>query len=147
MHIAVISDTHDKLDPRLLDLLNSADEIWHLGDVCNPNTLSSLYSLGRYLQIVRGNNDYTDWPLVINRKIHDHMLYVTHIPPTTPPPKAQIVLHGHTHLFRDETTPDGIRWLNPGSISFPRKEAHPSFAWLEICPKKPVRWTPVFIPQ
>ena len=39
MRIAVISDTHDRYPPGLPDRLREADEIWHLGDVCAPETL------------------------------------------------------------------------------------------------------------
>src|SRR5437660_11364829 len=35
MRIAVISDTHNRVPPQLPELLAEADEIWHLGDVCD----------------------------------------------------------------------------------------------------------------
>ena len=38
--IAVISDTHDFVPPGLPARLAAADEIWHLGDVCEPETLA-----------------------------------------------------------------------------------------------------------
>ena len=38
--IAVISDTHDHVPPGLVGRLTEADEIWHLGDVCEPDVLA-----------------------------------------------------------------------------------------------------------
>ena len=38
--IAVIADTHDRYPPGLPGRLAGADEIWHLGDVCEPETLA-----------------------------------------------------------------------------------------------------------
>ena len=39
MRIAVISDTHDRFPLTLPARLKGADEIWHLGDVCEPAVL------------------------------------------------------------------------------------------------------------
>ena len=146
MRIAVISDTHNKLPVDILPFFHGADELWHLGDVCAPSTLDDLYSLGIPLQVILGNNDFADWPISITREIHGFSFHITHIPPSHTPPGARFILHGHTHIPRDETLKDGSRWLNPGSLSFPRHGHSPSFAWLEISPGKPVSWEPVFLP-
>ncbi len=53
---------------------------------------------------------------------------------------AQVLLHGHTHVPRDETDPSGVRWLNPGCITRPNRGAPASFAWLTLEPGKPLRW-------
>jgi predicted phosphodiesterase len=50
------------------------------------------------------------------------------------------VLHGHTHVPRDETDPLGVRWLNPGCITRPNRGAPASFAWLTVTRGKPLRW-------
>jgi predicted phosphodiesterase len=50
-----------------------------------------------------------------------------------------VVLHGHTHVPRDETI-DGVRWLNPGSASQPRGGSAAGFAWLTIGRSGRVRW-------
>ena len=51
-------------------------------------------------------------------------LYLTHghlpLPPLHP---GMVVLSGHTHVKRDETV-DGIRYLNPGSVSIPKDGTH-----------------------
>ena len=39
---------------------------------------------------------------------------------------CDIVMYGHTHAYHDEVI-DGVRFLNPGSIAFPRKGELPSY--------------------
>lgn len=39
---------------------------------------------------------------------------------------CDIVMYGHTHVYRDEVI-DGVRFLNPGSITFPRKGEPPTY--------------------
>ncbi len=45
--------------------------------------------------------------------------------------KADLILHGHDHIEHDEII-DGIRVVNPGSITHPRSGNKPSYAILEI---------------
>ena len=56
MRIAVISDTHDKYPEDLPARLQDADEIWHLGDVCEPETLVEFKQLGKPLHILDISN-------------------------------------------------------------------------------------------
>ena len=58
LRIAVFADTHDRYPPDLPGLLADADELWHLGDVCDPATLVEFEQLGPPLTVVRGNNDW-----------------------------------------------------------------------------------------
>ncbi len=139
MRIAVLSDTHDKFPPKLPSRLRDADEIWHLGDVCASETLVEFEQLGRPLHIVRGNCDAEyDWPLALTLTREGVRFFLTHIPPERTPAGAQVVLHGHTHVPRDETIV-GVRWLNPGCITGPRG-APPSFAWLTVEDGKITSW-------
>lgn len=132
MRIAVIADTHDKFPEAIAPELASADEIWHLGDVCQPEVLSQINHLGPPVVIVRGNNDWTmEWPLVQSLERHDFRFLLVHIPPRGAPRGCDAVLHGHTHVPRDEVI-DGIRYLNPGCLTRPNRGAPPSYAILEI---------------
>jgi putative phosphoesterase len=141
MRIAVISDTHDRYPPKLPGRLRDADEIWHLGDVCAPETLVEFEQLGPPLCVVRGNGDAHPWPLALDLERGGVRFHLTHIPPRHAPDFAKaasgrpaiprVILHGHTHVARDETDPRGVRWLNPGAISRPR-DGGASFAWLTI---------------
>lgn len=131
MRIAVISDTHDLFPPTLPGRLEKADEIWHLGDVCDPATLSAFEDLGMPLRVVRGNCDAHPWPLKLDMKRSGMRFFLTHIPPRRVPTGCVAVLHGHTHVPRDETIGQ-VRWLNPGCITRPNRGAPASFAWLTI---------------
>ena len=67
MRIAVISDTHDRYPAGLPERLRGADEIWHLGDVCAPETLVEFLQLGPPLRLVMGNCDAEPgWPLTLD---------------------------------------------------------------------------------
>jgi putative phosphoesterase len=141
MRIAVFSDTHDRYPPGLPKRMKGADEIWHLGDVCAPETLKEFEQLGRPLHVVMGNCDaFAGWPLVLTLEREGVRFYLTHIPPARLMPGITTVLHGHTHVARDEVV-NGVRWLNPGCITRPKSETRPSFAWLEVHQGKPLDWT------
>lgn len=140
MRIAVFSDTHDRYAPNLPGRLRAADELWHLGDVCDPATLVEFEQLGPPLRVVRGNCDtHEAWPLALELEREGVRFYLTHIPPDTPPAGFAAVLHGHTHVPRDETIA-GVRWLNPGCVTRPRDGRRPSFAWLTVEHGTLTRW-------
>lgn len=133
LHIAVISDTHDRVPAALPGRLRGASEIWHLGDVCSPTTLALFAQVGPPLRVVAGNcDDNADWPLALDLTRGGTRFHLVHIPPKKAPAGAQFVLHGHTHVPRDETDAAGVRWLNPGCITRPNRGAPASFAWLTI---------------
>lgn len=140
MRIAVLSDTHNRYPPTLPGRLRGADEIWHLGDVCAPDTLLAFEQLGPPLRVVVGNCDAFPWPLTLDLVRAGLRFHLVHIPPGRVPPGTQCVLHGHTHVPRDETDPAGVRWLNPGCITRPNRGAPASFAWLTLEKGRPVRW-------
>ena len=120
-----------------------ADELWHLGDVCDPATLVEFEQLGPPLTVVRGNNDWlASWPLHLRIERHGREFHLEHIAPRRAPPGAHFVLSGHTHVPSDHLDPAGVRWLNPGCISRPRARVR-SFAWLHIAPDGAVEWLPV----
>jgi putative phosphoesterase len=139
MRIAVISDTHDRVPAKLPGRLKDADEIWHLGDVCDPTVLAEFEAIGPPVRVVLGNCDsWPAWPMALDLEREGVRFHLTHIPPTHAPAGAQAVLHGHTHVPRDEVI-EGVRWLNPGCITRPRGTP-PSFAWLTVEGGKLVSW-------
>ncbi|MBI3887426.1 MAG: metallophosphoesterase family protein [Opitutae bacterium] len=141
MRIAVISDTHDRYPPQFPQRLAGADEIWHLGDVCERTTLVEFESLGVPLRVVIGNNEeHALWPVALTLERAGLKFFLTHIPPDAAPPGVGFVLHGHTHVPRDETDGRGVRWLNPGCITRPNRGARASFAWLTVEAGRPVDW-------
>jgi putative phosphoesterase len=140
MRIAVLADTHDRFPPSLPERLRGADEIWHLGDVCDPDTLVEFELPGRPLRIILGNGDnHPAWPEFLQLERCGFTFFLTHIPPARAPKGVHAVLHGHTHVPRDETDPSGVRWLNPGCITGPRG-AGTSFAWLTVEAGREIEW-------
>lgn len=138
--IAVIADTHDRLPDWLVDYVGSADEIWHLGDVCKPSVLDGLLALGRPLHVVEGNCDIPGiWRLRLRLECEGHAFQLEHVPPREILPGVTAVLHGHTHVPRDEVV-RGVRFLNPGCITRPNRGAPASLAWLTVERDREPEW-------
>jgi predicted phosphodiesterase len=95
--------------------------------------------------VVAGNCDAHPWPLTLDLERAGLRFHLEHIPPRNPPRAAQVILHGHTHVPRDETDPLGVRWLNPGCITRPNRGAPASFAWLRLERGRPLRWDLVLL--
>ena len=108
MKIAVISDTHDRTPAGLPDRLVDADEIWHLGDVCHPDTLLPIEALGIKMRIVSGNCDaFNLWPGAMGVTVGGLRFHLEHIAPRVAPPDTDVVLSGHTHCPDQRTEGSG----------------------------------------
>ncbi len=139
MSIFVLADTHNKLPQKIIDLAREADEIWHLGDVCEPTILDELGAVGPRVTVARGNCDSnSEWPLVVDLKRGGLRFRLEHIPPDVPPDDVDVVLHGHTHVPRNEKR-GGVLFLNPGCVTRPNQGSPASVAWLEIVNGK-IKW-------
>jgi len=138
LRIFVLADTHNKLPERVRDFAADADEIWHLGDVCEPTITLDLEAIGPPLTVVRGNCDWNnDWPLIVDLTREGLKFRLVHIPPETPD-DVDVVLHGHTHVPRNEKR-GNVLFLNPGCVTRPNRGSPPSVAWLEIVVGK-INW-------
>ncbi len=128
MRIAVISDTHGKFPDSVARELRKADEIWHLGDFCDLATYSAVVAVGPPVYAVLGNNDWSlDLPMKLVLERGGKTFYLIHIAPTRSP-GTDFLLHGHTHVPRDEMV-GATRVLNPGAI----QRANPkTWAWLVV---------------
>ena len=128
--IAVISDTHGRVPDRLLDRLEGAAEIWHLGDVTEPDVLLPLQMLKPKLSVVGGNCDpYGLWPQKLELERHGFTFLLQHLPPSEANAGLDAVLFGHLHRPIDEIW-NSARILNPGAITGPRNGSYASFAWI-----------------
>ena len=58
---------------------------------------------------------------------------------TTTPENIDVLLHGHTHLPRNERR-EGVLFLNPGCVTRPNRGALASVANLEIAADGKLRW-------
>ena len=140
MRIAVIADTHNRLPFSVRTEIARADEIWHLGDMCNRETLDEVRGLGPPLHVIGGNCDPGGLaPETLSLERGGKNFFLVHEPLRTAPAGVDFVLHGHTHVPRDETV-GHVRFLNPGSVGKANHGAAPSFAWLEVGAKGEISW-------
>ena len=136
MRIGVVSDTHNNLRniDTIIDLFNkeNLELVIHTGDITNTKSLDKFKKLDCKFSGVYGNNDrgesglidtaesngfnFQEPPHVINlmnRKIavfHEPD-YINHFLEKNK--DLDIVLHGHTHRYRNEIK-NGVLFFNPG---------------------------------
>src|SRR4051812_39306584 len=140
--IFVLADTHNRLPDNVRSFASEADEIWHLGDVCAEAILDEIRGIGPKVTVVRGNcDDNGEWPLVLDLVRGGLKFRLQHIPPERPPPDVDVVLHGHTHVPRNERR-QGVLFLNPGCVTRPNRGAPASVAYLEIAADGKMEWRP-----
>jgi putative phosphoesterase len=140
IRIFVLADTHDKLPANIEALAAGTDEIWHLGDICAPSILQAIETFGPPVTVVRGNCDSNfEWPLAVDLNRNGIRCRLVHIPPDEGPENVDVVLHGHTHVPRNERL-GWVRFLNPGCVTRPNRGAPPSVAVLEIAGDGKLTW-------
>jgi putative phosphoesterase len=132
LRIFVLADTHNRLPETVREIASDADEIWHLGDVCTESILDELGAIGPPVIVVRGNCDTNfEWPLVVDLVRGGLRFRLQHIQPDHVPDDVDVLLHGHTHVPRNEKR-GNVLFLNPGCVTRPNRGSPPSVAWLEI---------------
>jgi putative phosphoesterase len=90
--------------------------------------------------IVRGNCDSERaWPLSEDVERNGVRFHLIHIPPKAAPANTDVLLHGHTHVPRDEMV-GGVRFLNPGCVTRPNRGAPASVAHIEIAADGALTW-------
>jgi putative phosphoesterase len=144
MKVLLVSDSHGKgnLLNQIIERV-SPDHVIHCGDFCTDR--DELPSVS--LTVVKGNCDWEDVPEEEIWEGAGLRFYITHgdkwrVKSTPLPVKyrgeemgAQVVCFGHSHHPFCEKIGD-ILLINPGSISYPRGFAYPTFACLEIVNKQ-----------
>ena len=127
--IGVLSDTHDYLDPRVLEIFAGVDHILHGGDVGLPWLILDLEQIAP-VTCVLGNTDgglhyrETESVTVAGRVFLVHHILNLHHPPAAVTRRIarqspDAVIFGHTHKPLSETR-EGILYLNPGYAGKPR---------------------------
>ncbi|MGI6590297.1 MAG: metallophosphoesterase family protein [Eggerthellaceae bacterium] len=137
MEIGIISDIHGTLPEAAAQALEGCDRIICAGDMGSVQTLWELEAIAPTIA-VRGNNDYGDqWGPTVHfsasPKLAGVRFFVVHRPNDIgiPADDVQVVIHGHTHVPRDEQI-NGIRYVNPGSVRYPRRNSRPSVARMAV---------------
>jgi putative phosphoesterase len=128
--IGVLSDTHDRWNPRVAELFKDVDEIWHLGDICHESILDELRALDSKLTVVLGNNDTgLDLPISLDLERGGERFHLIHILPRRILPVTDWLLYGHTHRPTDELH-NSVHLFNPGSAGLANKGAPVSVGFL-----------------
>ncbi len=136
--IVVMSDTHgdNEAIEQILLANPRADLYLHCGDIAIPE--------GTYPQIlvVKGNNDYFDYPLERVLTVDDLRILVIHshqcnylnryekLTALGKEKHCQLVCFGHTHVWH-YSSDQGVTLLNPGSAWLNRNGDRPSYALVE----------------
>lgn len=137
MIIGVISDIHGQLSAEAYKALQGSDYILCAGDSENRMVLAELETIAPTI-CVRGNCDRYDLgPRVkdIASPILGGVRFrMVHRPEDigTVPEDVHVVIHGHTHVPREQYGKNGVLFLNPGSPSRPRGGSHKSLARLFV---------------
>jgi putative phosphoesterase len=128
--IALLSDTHNYLDPKIFKYFDSCDQIWHAGDIGTISIADELSKI-KPVTAVYGNIDGTDvrkvYPLNQRFMCEDVDVFMTHIGgypnryslealkeiKQKPP---QLFICGHSHILKvmyDQTYK--LLHINPGA--------------------------------
>ncbi|MGQ8337956.1 metallophosphoesterase family protein [Sunxiuqinia sp. A32] len=114
IRIGLISDTHGALSKRILNFLEEVDEIWHAGDIGNPETADELAAM-KPLKAVYGNIDghvlRRMFPENLRFRCEQVEVFMTHIGgyPGRYEPRIrkeiysnppQIFICGHSHILK-----------------------------------------------
>jgi len=143
VRVGVISDTHGKLDPRVLDLFAGVDHIIHAGDVGNEELLWQLEELAPVIA-VRGNID-SDTLCLPNERIAiicRRTFFVRHqfaaVEKLTAQQKhlieqrmPEVIVFGHSHKFYVGYW-RGTLLFNPGGAGAKRFNLPRSIGLLDI---------------
>jgi putative phosphoesterase len=131
MIIGVVSDTHNFLDPLIIEHFRNCDEIWHAGDIGSAKLLSPLENI-KPLFAVYGNIDDKETSLIypVNQILEREGLkfLLTHIAGKPPyytsrvkkilkEEEINVLICGHSHIVKVEKDKNlnNCVYINPGA--------------------------------
>ncbi len=146
MKVLIISDSHgkDKWLDWVIGKEKGLDRIIHLGDLEGAEDYLEEVAPCP-VEIISGNNDYfTEYPREKVVQISGHRILLTHghyygvsfgrerLAEAARQQGCGMAMYGHTHCPEIDEV-NGIRVINPGSISYPRQENRkPSYIIMEM---------------
>ena len=152
--VALVSDTHGDLDPRIVEVVGRCRLVVHAGDIGNVAVLDTLAQPDRRVIAVRGNNDVAakwdpgehqrlerlPWEAVLSLSggrlvvIHGHQIMGMerrHVWLRERHPDARVVVYGHTHRrWIDRRARPWI--VNPGVAGRSRTFGGPSLVVIDV---------------
>ena len=150
--VAVISDTHSYLDPRIEKIVADSDYAVHAGDICGVEVIQAMKpKLGEVIAVTGNNDPYchfsdTVLPETIRFQIAGETIAVEHghkhgssLPSheslRKAHPEAKMVIYGHTH--KQVIDKDANPWVvNPGAAGKTRTHGGPSCLVIECSENK-----------
>lgn len=147
--LVVLADTHvarggsRRLPDRAYEVLDTADAIWHAGDVVIPELLDELAGFAPVTAVL-GNNDHElvgHLPERVEEAVDGVRLAMVHDSGARKGrerrmrrwfPDADVVIFGHSHEPVDAVGEDGQRLLNPGSATWKRRAPGHTLAVLTL---------------
>ncbi len=114
LRIALLSDTHNYLDPKIFKYFDSCDQIWHAGDIGTISVTDELSKIKPVIAVY-GNIDGTDvrkvYPLNQTFMCENVKVFITHIGgypnrysaealKEIQENKPQLFICGHSHILK-----------------------------------------------
>lgn len=145
--VAVVSDTHSYLDPRIEKIVADCDYAVHAGDICGVEVIEAMKpKLGQVIAVTGNNDPYchfsdTVLPETIRFEIEGETIAVehghkhgvsqpSHDSMRKAHPNAKIIIYGHTH--KQLIDKDKLPWvINPGAAGKTRTHGGPSCLVIE----------------
>ena len=142
MKIVILSDSHGSKESLryIRSSQEDADLIIHCGDICLPKE----YARG-FIQVAGNCDDPSRYPLADLIELEGHRIVITHghaffsggnvnydsLSKFARRNQCDILCFGHSHLYCD-VMHEGVRLLNPGSISGNRDMTPPSYMIMHL---------------
>lgn len=131
MKIGLLSDTHSFLDPKVFEHFEDVDEIWHAGDIGDPDVLKKLQDF-KTVRAVYGNIDDAEisnsYPEDLHFTCDGLQVWMTHIGGSPPRYNSRvkkllsashpdIFVCGHSHILKIQSDPqfENMLYINPGA--------------------------------
>lgn len=147
MRIGIISDTHNFLDPRILQLFTGVEHILHGGDIGLPRIIWDLEKIAPVTAVFGNTDDPAfGWRLTESVELGGRKFLLRHIvhphdlgdelESRIKRERPNVVVFGHTHKpFCEEI--GGVLYFNPGYAGKSRFGMPRSVAVLHCGPKAP----------
>ncbi|HET8865794.1 MAG TPA: metallophosphoesterase family protein [Gracilimonas sp.] len=146
--IGLISDTHNYLDPQVLEFFKDCDEIWHAGDFGNAEVADRLKEVAPVIGVygnIDGQDIRQEYPLHQRFECEGIRVWMTHIGgipgrycipireelESDPP---DLFICGHSHILRISRDQDlnKMLYMNPGAAGRQGFQTHRTIMRFEI---------------
>lgn len=146
--IGLISDTHNYLDPQILEFFEGCDEIWHAGDFGNIQIAEQLKKVAPVIGVygnIDGEDIRSEFPLHQRFEREGMKIWITHIGGVpgryclpireeleNDPP--ELFICGHSHILRisRDQKLGNMLYMNPGAAGKQGFQSHRTIIRFQI---------------